>query len=462
MSTSTDDPLGPDPLAPVAEELSAGNPAERAQRLLQIIEQDARHRLRLPSQSGRRAVLDGIDLGRDQCRARVVSGPAPPAWWDSDRQAIDLREADLRGASLRKADLEGALLEGADLGDADLAGAKLQGADLSGARLESALLEDSQCGGAILRFAEAKASVWEKAGLAGADCWGARLDDADLSFADLRGASLEEASCTGANLTGTDLREATLRRTNLQGANLQRADLRGAALGSTHLEGANLRDANLEDLDLSGCTLTGAHTAGARFEKTRLDRDQLGPAIGEELAREYGLARKGYLALERNFDELGDHDAARWAYRRRRRMEKREAAQKARAAWARGRWDAASALFLKYAGDQLVEWVCDYGEGIGRVFATLLFVYLLFIPAYGLSATVLRVTKTADGEARAPTYDPADLALFSLTAMTSPGNPPEYLVPRNEWGYLLSGVQTALGIFLTGLMGFVAGNRIRR
>jgi hypothetical protein len=64
--------------------------------------------------------------------------------------------------------------------------------------------------------------------------------------------------------------------------------------------------------------------------------------------------------------------------------------------------------------------------------------------------------------ARCGRPDGKDLALFSLTAMTSPGNPPDYLVPRNEWAYLLTGVQTVLSIFLTVLMGFVAGNRIRR
>ena len=46
--------------------------------------------------------------------------------------------------------------------------------------------------------------------------------------------------------------------------------------------------------------------------------------------------------------------------------------------------------------------------------------------------------------------------------MTTPGSPPDYLVPRSEVTYLFSGAQTLLTIFLTGLMGFVAGNRIRR
>ena len=93
---------------------------------------------------------------------------------------------------------------------------------------------------------------------------------------------------------------------------------------------------------------------------------------------------------------------------------------------------------------------------------TLLVVYVLFVPVYGLTGTVLRVQETPGGKVTAPTHDLADLTLFSLTAMTSPGNPPDYLVPRNELAYLLAGLQTVLCIFLTGLMGFVAGNRIRR
>ena len=87
---------------------------------------------------------------------------------------------------------------------------------------------------------------------------------------------------------------------------------------------SDLRTAHIEEVDLSGCSLANIHTCGTRLERTHFEQEQLGEAIGEEISGEYGLARKGYLALERNFDELGDHTAARWAYQRRRRMEKRE------------------------------------------------------------------------------------------------------------------------------------------
>jgi hypothetical protein len=93
---------------------------------------------------------------------------------------------------------------------------------------------------------------------------------------------------------------------------------------------------------------------------------------------------------------------------------------------------------------------------------TLVVIFILFAPIYGVTGTVLRIEETAGGKVKLPTSDPVDLALFSLTAMTAPGNPPDYLVPHTALGYVLAGLQTVLAIFLTGLMGFVAGNRIRR
>ncbi len=455
----TKEPAG----SPVAcyEALANATSAERAETILRLVEAHAQGRLELPAGGGRRAALDGIDLSRERLRGEHGPGHGP-RWWNAERQAVDLRHADLRGASLRHAHLHGALLEGANLAGADLAGANLQAVDLCGATLQETLLEGADLREAVLRFVQGPRSVLEDAKLQGADLWGAHLEGADLSRADLQGATLEEADLRGADLAGVDFRGAVLKRANLQGANLRGADLRGAVLGGANLAGAVLRDAKCEELDLADCTLTHVHTCGARLEKTRLEQEQLGGAVGEEVSGEFGLARKGYLALERNFDELGDHDASRWAYRRRRRMEKREALRQARAAWAARRRRPAVRPALKYAGDQVVEWVCDYGESVGRVLAALLVVYVLFVPLYGLTGTVLRVEETPAGKVKTPTSAPVDLALFSLTAMTAPGNPPNDLEPRNALAYALAGFQTLLSIFLTGLMGFVAGNRIRR
>ena len=55
-------------------------------------------------------------------------------------------------------------------------------------------------------------------------------------------------------------------------------------MGGTNFAGAKLRDANIEDLDFTDCTLTHIHTSSARLDKTRLEQEQLGGAIGEEVA----------------------------------------------------------------------------------------------------------------------------------------------------------------------------------
>jgi hypothetical protein len=61
-----------------------------------------------------------------------------------------------------------------------------------------------------------------------------------------------------------------------------------------------------------------------------------------------------------------------------------------------------------------------------------------------------------------PTRHPLDLATFSLLTMAQLDTGQAGLEPGNQFVYLLSGVEALLTIFLTGLVGFVVGNRIRR
>ena len=60
-----------------------------------------------------------------------------------------------------------------------------------------------------------------------------------------------------------------------------------------------------------------------------------------------------------------------------------------------------------------------------------------------------------------PTRNPVVVAIFSLLVMTT-GSPEGGLAPRGDLTLLLMGVEAFLGIALTGLLGFVLGNRIRR
>jgi len=251
----------------------------------------------------------------------------------------------------------------------------------------------------------------------------------------------------------------------LRGAKLQGADLVGANLEGAKLEGANLQEANLvgaklQEANLVGAELQGTFFSGVRLDHTEMDRDSLGPAIGEELAGNCLGARDAYLRLKQNFDDLGDYAASSWAYRKERRMEKLAALQSAKDAWQDRDWKGTIPHCAKVVGDQLVELVCDYGESVGRVLVSLVVVYLLFTLIYGLTWSVIRVRAVPAATIREPTRNLVDLLRFSLGAMTTMDL--TGLEPRNGLVELVAGLEALLGIFLAGLLGFVAGNRIRR
>ena len=230
---------------------------------------------------------------------------------------------------------------------------------------------------------------------------------------------------------------------------------------------AHLQRARLDGLDLTRCDLTHVFLQGATLSRAQFSREQLGGAIGEERVGAFEEARHGYLALERHFLDLGDPDVARWAYGKRRRMQKRAAHAQARSAWKDGRRGDALVQAAIAAGDQLVEWICDYGESMGRVLISILVVYTFFMILYGLTGSVVRVgaspggSRSGGGMVPVPTHRALDLAVFSLLAMTTQGSPVG-LLPRNETVQFLTGIEALLGIGLTGLLGFVLGNRIRR
>ena len=445
--------------------------------------------------------LSGIDLGRKAVETELEKAqertPGEIPVWYSELKGANLHGAHLRGAKLQGARLRGANLQGADLGDANLQGADLGDANLQGANLGSANLQGANLGGATLQEADLWDANLQGAHLTDANLQGAglrwaklqrtrlrdaNLQEADLWDANLQGANLRWAKLQGANLTDANLQEADLRDASLQGANLTDAKLQRARLRDANLQEADLRDARLQEADLTdarlqeadlrsaklqGADLTdaelqGTFFSGAWLDHTEIAQDSLGPAIGEELARDYPGARDAYLRLKQNFDNLGDYAASSWAYRKERHMEKLEALQEARKAWQEHDWKGAISRYAKVVGDQLVEWVCDYGEGIWRVAGSLIAVWVAFALIYGLIAGVWGPWQdTASGRIRYITRNPIDLLSFSLGAMTT--IEPAGLGARPILAMrFLAPLEALLGIFFAGLLGFVAGNRIRR
>ena len=348
-------------------------------------------------------------------------------------------------------------MEHVSLADADLAGAILEGARLGGANLFRALLEDANMCGVHARFANFEEAVLERVDAKQGDFWGANFKNALLHGADLQGAKLNECCFDHANLAEADLRGAFLTHADMRSSDLSSTSLVGADLKGANLAGAILVNANLQNVVLTNTIIKHACLGGATLTGAQLRRDQLGDAIGDELKQDFKGARLGYLALERNFIERGDPDAASWAYLKRRRMQKHEAMQKARQSWkGTSRWHSVQ-YALQYAADTVAELLCDYGESLPRVLATFLVIYMVFAAGFDITGSVVR---RAGAGAPVVTHNLIDVGLFSfgsLTSSTSSG-----LGPSNSLVQLFSGFEALLFAGLTGLFGFVLGNRIRR
>lgn len=451
--------------------------------LLDLIEAHADGRLVLPKRSGHEADLTNVNLSTEALGPRLSSDRAAGApWWNVEENAfclhgadlegamlrgavlrgVDLREANLRGATLGGADLRGALMENADLSQADLVSTRLDEAQLGGANLDKALLENASLRATYLRFARLQYAALDEANLHSADLWGADLEGASLMNSDLREALLHETNAQDANLSEADLREADLRDAVLREAILREADLRGTDLDGADLQRAVLQRARLQGLLLTGCTLEHIHLSEAQLAKTRLYQRQVGGALGEELDHEYEAASSGYLALEQAFSDFGDPDAARWAYIKKRTMQKLTARQYAREAAGRGDWGTAVRNGLSYMQAKIVELICGYGESIPRTLASIFVVFAVFTVIYGLTGSVVRAEAMSQPLSLWPMSDLVDVATFGLVTMTSATGPEVSLHPSGDVAQTLASLHTLITIGLTGLLGYVLGNRIHK
>lgn len=421
--------------------------------------------------------LRGVRADRGSLREFMATTGQEPAWWDGSRGRLALIDADLRGADLEDADLSGAdltrtclagsrgrsarfdecILEATDFTQSDLSGARFKSVSAGQVLFRDAMLEDAVFADASMRFAKLTRASLDGADFTGADLWGADFSGSDADDTSFRRARLDEADLSDANLTQADFEGATLKK-----ARFARSRLRGVNFTDVKIEGADLCDADLSEaklvrLNLVGCKLRHAKFAGAWIEGTRMRVEQLGGAVGEEIAGNYEGARLSYLALEQNFKSIGSHEEATWSYRRGRRMGRLHAGSLARTAWAARDRTTLLREGSRWATDRFVEWLCDYGVSMSRIARAFGIVTVLFALGYGLTGGLI-----LDEGARLPTYNPLDWLTYSgLNILTS--NPPDIgIKPVGRITNLLVGVEGATGIILMGLFGFVLGSRLRR
>lgn len=433
----------PVPPSPVSRaQIDHAAPADRATLLLGLIKQG----------EGGRLLLDGVQLGASELPEAQLAGASLR---DADLAGADLRRADLSDASLRGASLTAARIEEARFAGADLIGADLTAVHAGEADFTDALLEDARLTRAQLRFANFRNALLDGTSFEGADLWAAKFDGAEATFANFKGAYLSEAQLAGVDLSGADLSGATLQKANLKNAKLRGVNFEGATLTGTDLGSADLTDANLPRVNLSSCNLRHARMSGAWLEKTWFRQDQLGGALGEEVAQEYEAARQGYLNLEQNFRSIGNPEAASWAYRRSRRMGKLHERRLAALAIRRRDWRRAVPQLLYAASDSFVEWLCDYGDGLLRVVRAYALCVMTFALVYGATGALTY----EDGS---PARNPVLLLAYSWLSMATSGSPDLGMKPAGPYMLYLDSLQYTLGVVLTGLFGFVLGNRIRR
>jgi uncharacterized protein YjbI with pentapeptide repeats len=390
--------------------------------------------------------------------------------WYAWRETDGSRVIDLEKANLSRAHLEGAYLSAAHLEGANLIEAYLEGASLKGAYLEGAALVGARLEGAVLVGAQLEETV----------LIGARLEGALLSWTRLEGASLR-----GANLKGADLIEACLEGTDLRGANLEEANLRGASLKKADLRQAHFRDSALsilEDGGLNRVRLYQTYFRGVlslRYEQFLENENPRGKStIWEHTEGRFSEAKDIYKTLKGYFEDAGDYEGANWAYKNEQDMEKLMYVPR----WARWlypawKWepsqeeDERGKVFWK---PSIVEWLrleiadklAGYGLSLSRPLMWLALISGAFTIIYiaGGMVTAIPGCGYAElaGSARhdcAPTYNLIDNFLFSLGALTSTeiGTLRPYL---SHVGILIT-IEILLGIALTGLFGFVLGNKLR-
>jgi len=306
-----------------------------------------------------------------------------------------------------------------------------------------------------------------RAQLQGADLWGAQLQGAHLEGGQLQSARMTGAQLTGAHLTASHLQGAYLSLAQMREALLEYAELEGATVFATALDRADLCYANLAKVDLYDVrTVEGADWYGALLDHTRIKRESLGRAIGDELeahdskrAEDYHRTKEAYLLLKNNFNQIGRYEDASWAYVKERQMEKMAYHWE----WRQQGWR----LWQRYSSDPtdgepqrrrrawgslwrwLRNWAYELATGYGeRPWNPVIGGVLLILGFAGGFCATRAVANLWD----ALIYSLATFATFNLTDTG----------PTGRGADVASSVEALLGIAVLALVIFTLGNKMSR
>jgi hypothetical protein len=257
----------------------------------------------------------------------------------------------------------------------------------------------------------------------------------------------------GIVLYGALLQEVRLAGARLQQAILVGAHLQGAFLVGAQLQGAALVGAQLERVDMYDVgSLDGARWHGAFLDHTRIKRESLGKAIGDEIdareketAKAYHDAKEAYLLLKNNFNQIGRYEDASWAYVKEQQMEKMGHYWEWRSHGWRI-WRAWGSLWR-----WLRNWAYELATGYGERPWNPVIGGLLAILAFG---SMFWATRAIGNFWDALIYSIATFATFNLAR---PG-----LNPQGPGAEVASSLEALLGIAVLALVVFTLGNKMSR
>lgn len=361
--------------------------------------------------------------------------------WNTWREATQYRPLDLQSTNLAHANLAGI----------DLRTIHLEAATLNQAHMENAILIRTHLSGTQLMKTWLTGAIMNWADLTGAD-----LSDAHLEQADLRDVSLE-----GAVLRGAHLEEANLMGTRLAGADLRRVNLRDAALSPVAKGG-------LRNLKLYQTYFWGV--LSLRYEQFLENEDDPGSAstVWEDTQGRYGEAKDVYKSLKGYFEDAGDYGGANWAYAHEQEMAKLMVIPPPmRWLYPRRKWEEGGrGSTLDWLRLELSDKLAGYGLSLAKPLIWLVVVIGGCGILYALTGMLTTMPGCSYDELRAlwregcqPTNNLLDGLRFSIGALTTidVGGVQPYFANVG----LLAALEALLGIALTGLFGFVLGNKLR-
>jgi hypothetical protein len=222
-------------------------------------------------------------------------------------------------------------------------------------------------------------------------------------------------------------------------------------------------DGHLEKATLVGAHLQGAYWYAVYLDRTRIPRESLGAAIGDELitkGREpfwFHRASEAYLALKNNFDSIGRYEDAAWAYIKEQQMEKMAYHWQWRSNGWRI-WRARGPLW-RWLRNWVYELLTGYGERPILPVVWAFVVIAAFTVGYAVAGNV-SPDFAGDPATAHGSHSFVDALTHSIGAFATVGF--NTLEPLGWGARLLTAVESALGIGLFALFIYTLGNRMSR